>query len=285
MSKFTVGDKVRCISSTGGMKPGDVDTVTIADPSDGTMRLSEHGGWWFRQTAFEHATEPAESPDDWVTQDVVVRRVGVDECRWISIELNQELPWVPTCSKDLAGLKHGSVNHPWRLEVRCRRKDLPVKPTETLLSSGGPYVARSEYERVQYDLNAVKATLEKRDAELTNLRTELANEKASSGQVIAGLRDTISVLSDHIRQMDKMMHEPIPAARLDPLPVPKPPVWLRAGWWYGYNSDGTWWVCDNEPVWSGTQWSLRGWYKWLQKGDMRPAVDKSRASEACWQVK
>jgi len=77
VSKFKVGDRVRCVSATGSMSVGEIDTVFNADPHDGTMQLSKNGGWWFRQSAFELVPHPAESPDDWVTQDVVVRRDGV----------------------------------------------------------------------------------------------------------------------------------------------------------------------------------------------------------------
>jgi len=66
---------------------------------------------------------PVESPDDWVTQDVVVRRHGVDQCRWVSSVATT--PWRDVREDDIANCKHGYADHVSTLEVRCRRKDLP----------------------------------------------------------------------------------------------------------------------------------------------------------------
>lgn len=66
---------------------------------------------------------------DWVTQDVVGRRKGVDEYRWLT--KYGPLDGI-TSSWDItpdgaSGKTHGYIDaHGARLEVRCKRKDLPI---------------------------------------------------------------------------------------------------------------------------------------------------------------
>lgn len=201
VSKFQVGDRVRCVSATGSMSVGETDTVFNADPHDGTMLLSKSGGWWFRQSAFELVSppQPAGSPDDWVTQDVVPARPGIDQRAYqYDTDPKATLQW------DDAGAIHwdympmnGEKGNCFIVHLRCRRRDYPQRPVE--VHAGGPYVARSKYERVCLERdNAVAAHKQIQDNEVVKpwqeverLRRELANEKANSGQVIAGLRDSL----------------------------------------------------------------------------------------------
>lgn len=78
-----------------------------------------------------------ESPDDWVTQDRVPARPGIDERQWVQYD-GTALGWVPVKKIGCwSGMKHGDVIHGDRLELRCRRKDLPPLPeqpkTETVV--------------------------------------------------------------------------------------------------------------------------------------------------------
>lgn len=77
-----------------------------------------------------------ESPDDWVTQDRVPARPGIDERQWVQYD-GTALGWVPVKKIGWSGMKHGDVIHGDRLELRCRRKDLPPLPeqpkTETVV--------------------------------------------------------------------------------------------------------------------------------------------------------
>ncbi len=94
-------------------------------------RLNE-GGWIVateaEALALLNKPQPAESPDDWVTQDRVPVRVGVDwfrysDSEWRLVEARNNFD-----GKEI----HGWI-HPWEtkpLQVRCRRKDLPPLPTE-----------------------------------------------------------------------------------------------------------------------------------------------------------
>lgn len=77
----------------------------------------------------EPESQPAESPDDWVTQDRVAMR-ECDQFRWIDTATD-----LPVCNPlgewgDVASpvrhVSHGFIDsEKYRLEVRCRRKDLP----------------------------------------------------------------------------------------------------------------------------------------------------------------
>jgi len=66
--------------------------------------------------------------NDWVTQDVVPRRVAIDEYRWI-LKRGDTSSWGTTliCPKTREEISHGYIDcHGARLEVRCKRKDLPL---------------------------------------------------------------------------------------------------------------------------------------------------------------
>lgn len=86
--------------------------------------------------------KPIESPDDWVTQDRVHMRANIDETRWV-----RDVPgdrWVGEW-KIYDGFspsyRHGDTqigNKYYRIEIRCRRRDLPPIPepkpaTETIV--------------------------------------------------------------------------------------------------------------------------------------------------------
>ena len=72
---------------------------------------------------------PVESPDDWVTQDRVPARVGIDSQNWLPVW--GEGKWRDITHGDSAkGKRHGYIDGMRdTLSLRCRRKDLPpVKP-------------------------------------------------------------------------------------------------------------------------------------------------------------
>lgn len=67
--------------------------------------------------------------NDWVTQDVVPRRVALDEYRWI-MRSGTVSSWGMTLvePKMRDDISHGYIDcHGARLEVRCKRKDLPAE--------------------------------------------------------------------------------------------------------------------------------------------------------------
>lgn len=66
--------------------------------------------------------------NDWVTQDVVPRRVAIDEYRWVSKQ-GCKTSWEITDDSDDLNVqnRHGHIGKSGsRLEVRCKRKDHPV---------------------------------------------------------------------------------------------------------------------------------------------------------------
>jgi hypothetical protein len=68
-----------------------------------------------------------QSPDDWVTQDRVYRRVGIDQFRWLQAYNGQYTEWQEADAYPLASGLHGRVDFGGdTFEVRCRRQDLPV---------------------------------------------------------------------------------------------------------------------------------------------------------------
>ena len=71
---------------------------------------------------------PVESPDDWVTQDRVPPRHGIDQVQWSdwesSLWVNLPRGWYPPKIHGYRDEEDDTV-----LSVRCRRKDLPVMPS------------------------------------------------------------------------------------------------------------------------------------------------------------
>jgi hypothetical protein len=83
----------------------------------------------------ETKAEVVESPDDWVPQDRVDYRTGIDQLRWVDSNgspLKSNLGQWATLHNDVSRkLAHGLEDGKDRLEVRCRRKDLPVVEAKT----------------------------------------------------------------------------------------------------------------------------------------------------------
>ncbi len=72
-------------------------------------------------------SQSPESPDDWVTQDRVRERPGVDQWRFINRDAVGV--WNDCINGQSAYGFHGDVDEfGSRLEIRCRRKDLPPLP-------------------------------------------------------------------------------------------------------------------------------------------------------------
>lgn len=75
---------------------------------------------------------PAEDPDEWVTQDRVPMR-ACDQRRWVNpVSMDVAVEWGRSCITSVDPAIHGAVNRVGnRLELRCRRKDLPPLPDTT----------------------------------------------------------------------------------------------------------------------------------------------------------
>lgn len=85
-------------------------------------------------------------------------------------------------------------------------------------------------------------------------------------------------------------YENLATGQPDPLSQPEPPAWLRVGWWYSMDEDGTWWATEQKPTvdFHCGEWTAGGnvlliededWLSWHGK-----SVPVARWQEACWQV-
>lgn len=68
-----------------------------------------------------------ESPDDWVTQDRVPERVGIDQWRFVYGN-SRPSEWETSNKSQTRYNSHGDVVNNCVCELRCRRKDLPPLP-------------------------------------------------------------------------------------------------------------------------------------------------------------
>jgi hypothetical protein len=76
---------------------------------------------------------PVESEDDWVTQDVVPARLGIDKCWWGDITQPVNEMWTASSGSSAEGKSHGYLNRSGiMLSVFCRRRDLPKTQTVNL---------------------------------------------------------------------------------------------------------------------------------------------------------
>jgi len=316
VSRLKVGDRVRRISN------GEQRQVSDIDMSDGTFYSSAENLWYF-QHDFELVSppHPAESPDDWVTQDVVRARPEIDQ-RAYQYDTDPEagLQW------DMAGQMkwdpmpmHGERGNGLTVHLRCRRRDYPQKPVE--VHSGEPYVARSEYERVclerdklQDDQKTLLADL--KDIEQTvihlNKRVFVNNPNGwplvpvdpecipeghravevtrnTGGKLVVSPKRTIFMYN---REHDwpRLVVEPIPTPQSpDALPRPEFPVWIRAGWWVAMDPDSVFWVFEYEPKVDEQcgEYTSRGKCVLLSDDQLTPsmrAVPVDRWRKAKWQI-
>ena len=95
------------------------------DPKRYTQRLTEAEAL----ALLGKPNQPAEDPEEWVIQDQVPARAGIDEFRW---SCWQGYHFHVVQDHNIAcGMKHGQGHEGSTLSVRCRRKDLP-KPRCTV---------------------------------------------------------------------------------------------------------------------------------------------------------
>jgi len=136
-----------------------------------------------------HPPQPVESPDDWVTQDLECPRYGVDH--WCWIRLGKAPAWHAWRNDNghFDRYRHGDTDQSGhrQLHVRCRRRDYPQKPAE--VHSGGPYVARSEYERVCVERDDALAQAARIRDEAVKLAAERDQLKADQESLLADLKD------------------------------------------------------------------------------------------------
>jgi hypothetical protein len=113
--------------------------------------------------------KPAEDPEEWVTQDRVPARVGIDYQRW-SDWMDDEAIEVRSGFTSV-GMMHGDTKQDEiRLELRCRRKDLPpIQPQPA------PIAAVSREERLLTQLEKMVSILEQQGEILKQLASHKKN--------------------------------------------------------------------------------------------------------------
>ena len=102
---------------------------------------------------------PVESPDDWVTQDLVHMRSGIDQVRWVSTDRSHKFTGDWKLFDGFAiSYRHGDVkshDDGYRIEVRCPRKDLPKQPLMFQQYNEQPVVNRVAVELIAIRDNRV----------------------------------------------------------------------------------------------------------------------------------
>lgn len=82
-----------------------------------------------RQRSASQIQKSAEpDPEEWVTQDRVPDRTGIDQWRWVSKKNGTACQWYD--SEQNFSYMHGHEDKDEFFEVRCRRKDLPPFPEQ-----------------------------------------------------------------------------------------------------------------------------------------------------------
>jgi hypothetical protein len=93
--------------------------------------------WKQRYKEFPTKPQPAEDQEEWVTQDRVPARPGIDKERWFDKCGTPTGPWEYSRSNYR---RHGDTEGTdYRVELRCRRKDLPPLP-EAATEDADPWV-------------------------------------------------------------------------------------------------------------------------------------------------
>jgi hypothetical protein len=118
------------------------------------------------------------------------------------------------------------------------------------------------------------------------LRDQLHNLNCS----LPALQESHRLAQQYKRELDelKVAHAALKKGLQTPperpeLKAPSPPAWLRKGWWYCMNSDGSWYAYEAKPSpgkfgWHGPLYTL------ILEKYRPPGVPVERWSEACWQV-
>lgn len=103
-----------------------------------------------------HYARKIDHPDEWVTQDRVPARQGIDQYRYVGGINNKNTKWEPVY---VLSVMHGTpiyILGDARVELRCRRRDLPARAV-----LGGPYVAREAYQAVVVERDSLRQQITK----------------------------------------------------------------------------------------------------------------------------
>ncbi len=154
------------------------------------------------------------------------------------------------------------------------RFELLHQPVE--VHTGGPYVARSEYERVCVERDNLQEIVKVHEGILLDSIERhgksvfVGNPNgwplvpvdpscipdghravevtcATAGKLVASSDGNARHFNGtHI--VPRLVVEPIPTPAPDVLPRPEFPAWIRAGWWVAMDAGGFWYMSENEPI-------------------------------------
>ncbi len=206
----------------------------------------------------------------------------------------------------------------WKMKVPVTKcvKVPQIEPPN--VHCGGPYIARSEYNRqgellkktgealvkVEKERDDAKKWFDKTVDEIAQVRASLNHVESQRDALLKerdniqrdveilkkiisdtkAERDSLQADKDHLLNENTMLQRAFkfPLPPRPALKAPSPPAWLRKGWWYAMNADGRWFVFMNQPSRTDSGWKAGG-YASLPAA-YQPGVPVERWREACWQV-
>ena len=80
---------------------------------------------WLARAEAEQQPQPAEDPDEWVIQDRVAPREGIDQVQWDYFSDKNHWPYAQGAWPDHKRHGYRDASDDAVLSVRCRRRDLP----------------------------------------------------------------------------------------------------------------------------------------------------------------
>lgn len=206
----------------------------------------------------------------------------------------------------------------WKMKVPVTKCAKVPQLESYNVHCGGPYIARSEYNRQGELLKKTGEAMVKVENERDDAKTwfsmtvdEIAQVRASlnhvEGQRAALIKERDSLKGDVnilkgliceqktkrqelLEENTRLLAENTMLQRafkfpLPPRPAlkaPSPPAWLRKGWWYAMDKYGGWLTFPSQPSVTDSGWKAGG-YSSLPE-EYQPDVPLERWREACWQV-
>lgn len=147
------------------LRPG-IDQVAVHSPDNWVTFYESVTSWIPCACRCRRKDLPnIESPEDWVTQDRVDARPGIDQGWWSYAEPNvdkSKWSWWPIANSGSAiGRKHGHVHEDGQmLNLRCKRKDLPPVPVPVEETFPQWYILKESEIRSWVPRWAIKRTCE-----------------------------------------------------------------------------------------------------------------------------
>jgi hypothetical protein len=309
--QFKSGQKVKCIDASAcDLSQDEIYTVKSQDEYVRLLGWGDNGYGPYR-------FEPVE-PENQVTEvkaGDLIECVDDSDLGMRTGHITRGSLYRPDKLENNYLLIDGSWYHVSRFK-HVNQHGAPDQPTN--VHCGGPYIARSEYDRQGELLKKTGEALVKVEKERDDAKTwfsmtvdEIAQVRASlnhvEGQRAALIKERDSLKGDVnilkgliceqktkrqelLEENTRLLAENTMLQRafkfpLPPRPAlkaPSPPAWLRKGWWYAMDKYGGWLTFPSQPSVTDSGWKAGG-YSSLPE-EYQPDVPLERWREACWQV-